>query len=86
MHKKFISNGAFRNLVRPNLASGIDFERGVSFNLADNKQPATKKKGCCGKWSISFLFFILCSFSFLLRPFIIKCKNNKFKRIKSLKI
>jgi len=28
MHKKFISNGAFRNLVRPNLASGIDFERG----------------------------------------------------------
>lgn len=49
MHKKFISNGAFRNLVRPNLASGIDFQRGVSFNLADNKQTTPKKKGCCNK-------------------------------------
>lgn len=48
MHKRFISNGAFRNLVRPNLASGIDFERGVSFNLAETKQPP-KKKGCCSK-------------------------------------
>jgi len=25
MHKKFISSGAFRQLVRPSMASGIDF-------------------------------------------------------------
>ena len=48
MHKKFISNGAFRNLVRPNMASGIDFDRGESFNLNVNKMTIPpKKKGCC---------------------------------------
>lgn len=48
MHKKFVSSGAFRNLVRPTMASGIDFERGPSFSL-DNKMTLVpeKKKRCC---------------------------------------
>jgi hypothetical protein len=37
MHKKFISNGAFRQLVRPTMASGVDLDRGQSFNLNDNR-------------------------------------------------
>ncbi len=47
MYKKFISSGAFRALVRPNLATGIDFDRGESFNLNADKMVAPKKKRCC---------------------------------------
>jgi hypothetical protein len=46
MHKKFISNHAFRNLVMPVMMSGIDPGRSESIRLtANNLQP--KKKGCC---------------------------------------
>lgn len=49
MHKNFVSNGAFRQLVRPLMASGIDMERGQSFNLNSNQVGLKKKKGCCSK-------------------------------------
>ena len=49
MHKKFVSNGAFRQLVRPIMASGIDMEKGQSFNLNSKEVLQQKKKGCCSK-------------------------------------
>jgi len=36
MHKKYISSGAFRNLVRPIMASGIEPIRGESIRITVN--------------------------------------------------
>lgn len=33
MYKKYRSNGSFRNLVRPVLASGLETEKAESFDL-----------------------------------------------------
>jgi hypothetical protein len=46
MHKKFISNHGFRNLVMPVMMSGIEPNRAESFRLTSNNLQK-KKKGCC---------------------------------------
>jgi hypothetical protein len=47
MHKKFVSNGAFRQLVRPALSSILDLDRAQSFSLKENTVNTQKKKKCC---------------------------------------
>jgi hypothetical protein len=46
MHKKFISNHAFRNLVMPMMMSGIEPQRAESMRLTVNNSAKGKKK-CC---------------------------------------
>ncbi len=36
MYKKYVTNGSFRNLVRPVMASGIDFMKSESFSIDNN--------------------------------------------------
>jgi hypothetical protein len=45
MHKKFITNHAFRNLVMPVMMSGLEPNRSESIRLTVNN--TQKKKGCC---------------------------------------
>lgn len=47
MYKKYITNGSFRNLVRPVLASGIDINRTQSFDLNHRMSVEPEKKKCC---------------------------------------
>lgn len=47
MHKKFISNHAFRNLVMPVMMSGVEPNRSESIRLTANNLNQKKKKGCC---------------------------------------
>ncbi len=46
MYKKYVTNGSFRNLVRPVMASGIDFNRTESVELNRASLEPQKKK-CC---------------------------------------
>jgi hypothetical protein len=48
MHKKYISNQAFRHLVMPMMVTGLEPSRSESFKLtAENTQQQKKKGGCC---------------------------------------
>lgn len=44
MYKKYITNGSFRNLVRPVTASMLDYSKAESFDL---RNEAPEKKKCC---------------------------------------
>lgn len=45
MHKKFITNHAFRNLVMPVMMSGLEPNRAESMRLTATN--LKQKKGCC---------------------------------------
>lgn len=46
MYKKYVTNGSFRNLVRPVMASGIDYHKAESVELHRASFEPEKKK-CC---------------------------------------
>lgn len=61
MYKKYVTNGSFRNLVRPVMASGIDFNRAESVELNRASLEPQKKK-CC-KWGNDYKFLFIFRYS-----------------------
>ena len=48
MHKKYISNQAFRHLVMPMMVTGLEPSRAESVRLTrETVQENKKKKNCC---------------------------------------
>ena len=47
MHKKYITNQAFRNLVMPMRVSGVEPGRATSFRLSNIPKEEERKKKCC---------------------------------------